>query len=208
MDREKIQEAIKNALQNKQDRKFKQTLEMIINFKGVDFKKNRLSIQIPLSKPKGKENKIIVVADEPTLYKLKDLKLYYALKPEEISKIPLKDIEKVAKKSIFLVQPQFVANVAKVWGKILGTKGNTIIPLVGDPIEAVNKAKNMVRYSTRGKFLPTIQIPVGDENSKIEDVLDNVEAILDEFDKKKIKQFIKSIYFKLTMSPPVKVKGE
>ena len=66
----------------------------------------------------------------------------------------------------------------------------------------------MIRYSIRGKFLPTIQIPIGDENSKIEDVLDNVEAILDEFDKKKIKQFIKSIYFKLTMSPPVKVKGE
>ncbi|MEM0382939.1 MAG: hypothetical protein QXD88_01510 [Candidatus Anstonellales archaeon] len=203
-----IREGLEAALAAKVKRNFLQSVEMIVNFRGVDFKKNRLTISINLPKGKGKPNNIVVVADEATVYKLKNsgLEIKYLLKPEEISNVNIKDIRKIARRGIFYVMPQFIPNVAKVWGKILGSRGNTILPLIGDPIKLVESAKNIVRFSSRGKFLPTAQFTIGAENMSIDDLYDNAMAIIEELDKRKLRSNIRSIYFKLSMSPPVKVK--
>ncbi|MEM2526487.1 MAG: hypothetical protein QXE47_02220, partial [Candidatus Anstonellales archaeon] len=184
-----IREGLEAALAAKVKRNFLQSVEMIVNFRGVDFKKNRLTISINLPKGKGKPNNIVVVADEATVYKLKNsgLEIKYLLKPEEISNVNIKDIKKIARRGIFYVMPQFIPNVAKVWGKILGSRGNTILPLVGDPIKLVESAKNIVRFSSRGKFLPTAQFTIGAENMSIDDLYDNAMAIIEELDKRKLR---------------------
>lgn len=203
-----IREGLEAALKAKVSRNFLQSVEMIVNFRGVDFKKNRLTLSINLPKGKGKANNVVVVADEATVYKIKNsgLDVKYLLRPEEVPGVNIKDIKKIAKKGIFYVMPQFIPNVAKVWGKILGSRGNTILPLVGDPIRLIESAKSIVRYSSRGKFLPTAQFTIGTENMSIDDLYDNAMAIIEELDKKKLRSNIRSIYFKLSMSPPVKVK--
>ena len=65
MDRKKITESITKALEEKGKRKFTQSLEFIINFRGVDFAKaeNRLNIDVLLPKGKGKEQKVVAFAD-------------------------------------------------------------------------------------------------------------------------------------------------
>ncbi len=203
-----IRKSIEAAMANKKNRNFVQSLEMIINFKGVDFKKNRLNLSLVLPKGKGKPNKIIVVADEVTIYKIKgaNVNVDYLLKPDEINNIDIKTVKKIAKDSVFYVMPQFIPNVAKVWGKILGTRGNTILPIVGDPVKLVEAAKHLIRYTSRGKFLPTVQLVIGTENMSIDDLYENAMYILEELDKRKLRSNIRSIYFKLSMSPPVKVK--
>ncbi|MCS7122722.1 MAG: hypothetical protein NZ908_02080 [Candidatus Micrarchaeota archaeon] len=203
-----IREGLEKAISKKIQRKFKQSVEMIVNFKGVDFKKNRFSINMILPKGRGKPNKIVVVADEATVYKLKNtgIQLDYLLKPEEVNSIDIKRIKRIAKRAIFYVMPQFIPNVAKVWGKILGSRGNTIMPLIGDPVKTVESAKNMIRYSSRGKFLPTVQFTIGTEDMSLDDLYENAMAIIEEIDKKKLRSNIRSIYFKLSMSPPVKVR--
>src|SRR3989344_4888353 len=65
MDRKKIHDAITQALTEKGSRKFTQSLEFIINFRGVDFTKaeNRLNIDILIPKGKGKEQNVVAFAD-------------------------------------------------------------------------------------------------------------------------------------------------
>lgn len=203
-----IKQTLEEALKNKKERKFKQSVEMIINFINVDFKKNRLNISVSLPKGKGKKNKIVVVADEATIYKIKNsgIEVDYLLKPEEIANINIKEIKKIARKAVFYVAPQFIPNVAKLWGKIIGSRGNTISPLVGDPVKLIESGKNMVRFSSRGKFLPTAQFHIGTEDMDIDSLYENAMTIIEELDKKKLRSNIKTIYFKLSMSPPVKVK--
>ncbi|NPA22275.1 MAG: hypothetical protein GXN92_01705 [Candidatus Micrarchaeota archaeon] len=205
MNREKILEGIKKAFEVKKPRNFVQTLEMIINFRNVDFKKNRLNIRFPLPRGKGKENKVIVVADESTLYQIKDLPVDIKLTPEEVPNFPIKELKKIAKKAVVYVQPQYIPLVAKHWGKVLGGRGNTILPFVGDPKTLIERGKNMVRIVTRGKMVPTVHVPIGTEEMSPEALADNAMAVLDELAKKNLTSNIKNIYFKFSMSPPVKV---
>ncbi len=205
MNREKIIEGIKKAFEVKVPRKFVQTLEMVVNFRNVDFRKNRLNIRFALPKGKGKPNKIIVVADESVLYQLKDLPVDIKLKPDEVPEFPIKELKKIARKAVVYVQPQHIPLVAKHWGKVLGGRGNTILPFVGDPKTLIERGRNMVRIVTRGKMVPTIHVPIGTEEMSVEDLADNAMAVLDELGKKNLTSNIKNIYFKFSMSPPVKV---
>lgn len=65
MDRKKITEAITKALEDKGKRKFTQSVELIVNFRGIDFTKaeNRLNIDVILPKGRGKEQPVVVFAD-------------------------------------------------------------------------------------------------------------------------------------------------
>src|SRR5512137_1917184 len=66
MDRKKLAEAVKKAMEEKGKRKFKQAVEIIINMRGIDFAKseNRLNLDIVLPKGKGgKELKSAVFAE-------------------------------------------------------------------------------------------------------------------------------------------------
>lgn len=205
---EEIRQGIEAAIANKKERNFIQSLEMVINFRGVDFKKNRVNLSLVLPKGKGKPNRVVVVADDVTIYKIKGagIEVDYLLKVEDVANMDVKVIKKIARDAIFYVMPQFIPNVAKVWGKMLGTRGNTILPLVGDPVKLIESAKNLVRYTSRGKFLPTIQLVIGTEKMAINELYENAMYIIEELDKKKLRSNIRSIYFKLSMSPPVKVR--
>ena len=70
MDKKKLQDALTKALEGKGKRKFTQSVELIVNFRGIDFTKpeNRLNLDIALPKGKGgKEPKIAVIGDASLL---------------------------------------------------------------------------------------------------------------------------------------------
>ena len=67
MDKKKLLEAIKKALEEKGKRKFRQSMELIVNMRGIDFSKpeNRLNLDIALPAGKGgKEPKIGIIAEQ------------------------------------------------------------------------------------------------------------------------------------------------
>ncbi|MDD5171488.1 MAG: hypothetical protein PHF60_00435 [Candidatus ainarchaeum sp.] len=66
MDKKKLADGIAKALEDKGKKKFKQSVELIINMRGIDFAKseNRLNLDIVLPKGKGgKELKSAVFAE-------------------------------------------------------------------------------------------------------------------------------------------------
>ena len=78
-------------------------------------------------------------------------------------------------------------------------------PLVGPVSVAIKNAKNRIRLSTRGKYLPVLHCPVGNENMSAEDITRNIEHVLEKLKSKVNDQNIKSMYVKLTMGKPVKI---
>ena len=66
MDQEQLTKFGAFVEENKGKRKFSQSVELAINFTGMDFSKqdNRLNMEVKLPNGKGKEHKIMVFADD------------------------------------------------------------------------------------------------------------------------------------------------
>lgn len=208
MDREKILKAVNAALEEKGKRKFLQSVELAINFKDIDFNKqeNRLNLEIPLPRGKGREQKVAVFADGQLALDAKKLGLA-VITGDEIPKLAedkgrLKELLDYE----FLAQPNLMAVVGKHLGQVLGTKGKLPKPLLGMKLEeAVERARRIVRIKSKGKYLPVVHCLVGTENMAAEELADNIEAVLDAVKAKTGEQRIKSVYVKLTMGKPHRI---
>lgn len=209
MDRKKISDALNKALEEKGKRKFKQSVEIILNFKSIDFSKpeNRLNLDIVLPKGKGaKTPKIAVIGDEGTVSDAKKAGADLTILPNEIASYAAKGkIAMLANEYSLLAQPNQMAAIAKSLGQYLGPRGKLPKPLVGRIPEAIARAKKSVRIVSKGKYLPTVQAFVGTEEMNAQDLLENTEAVYDAIKAKIPEGNIKSVYMKLTMGRAVRV---
>lgn len=210
MDRKKLTEAISKALEDKGKRKFNQSIELIINTRGVDFSKseNRVNIDILLPKGKGgKELKAAIIAEKMIADQAKKGGADLVIPPEDLSSYAEpKKLKDLAENYFLLAQPNLMGQVAKSLGQYLGKRGKLPRPIVGDVMDLINKSKNSIRVATKGKYLPVLQAFVGTEKMTAEELTDNAEAIYDTV-KNKIggEGNVKSVYVKLTMGRPIKV---
>jgi large subunit ribosomal protein L1 len=210
MDRKKLTEAINKALEDKGKRKFKQTLEIIINTRGVDFAKseNRVNIDIVLPKGKGgKALKACVIAEQQIADQAKKAGADLVITPDDISSYSdAKNLKDLAENYFLLAEPKLMAAIAKSLGQYLGKRGKLPRPIVGDVKEMINRSKNSIRVATKGKYLPVLQAFAGTEEMNPEDLAENAETVYDAV-KAKIggEGNVKSVYVKLTMGKPVKV---
>lgn len=212
MDRKKLTEALTAALSDKGKRKFPQSVELIMNFRGVDFTKpeQRLNIDISLPKGRGKEPRIIVFADGQLAVDAKNAGLEVA----SGSQIPQmaqdkKELRKLAKQSEFLAHPTLMTVVGKHMGQVLGTMGKLPKPVAGAGAaalsEAARQARAKVRMASKGKYLPVAQCLVGKEGMAIEELAENIEAVYEKVKAKVTEPNIKSVFVKLTMGKPARV---
>ncbi len=209
MDKKKITEGMQKVLEEKGKRKFKQSVEIIFNFRSIDFSKseNRLNLDIVLPKGKGaKSPKIAVVGDEGICKEVKNAGADLIILPMEIVSYAVKDkLTILANEYSILAQPNQMSIIAKNLGQYLGPRGKLPKPLIGNVKEAIEKAKKSVRIASKGKYLPTAQAFIGTEDMPINDLVDNAEVVYDSIKNKTTEGNIKSVYLKLTMSKPVKI---
>ncbi|MEM4348163.1 MAG: hypothetical protein QXN37_01190 [Candidatus Anstonellaceae archaeon] len=209
MDKKVIADAISKALQDKGKRKFLQSVEFIINFKGIDFTKaeNRLNLDIILPKGKGKPQNVIVFAEGQTALDAKNAGAAEVFDLPAIQKLATErgKLKALAKQNEFIAQPSLMIHVGKFLGQVLGSKGKLPRPITGNVKEAIDQAKRRVRLVTRGKYLPVAQCMIGSEAMSVEDLVENFEAVYDKVKTKINESSIKSIYVKLTMGKPVRV---
>lgn len=209
MDKKKITEALQKVLEEKGKRKFRQSVEIIFNFRGVNFSKseNRLNLDIALPKGKGaKAPKIAVVGDEGISNEAKKAGADLTILPTEIPSYSAKEkVAMLANEYSMLAQPNQMAAIAKNLGQYLGPRGKLPKPLIGSVKEAIEKARKSVRIASKGKYLPTAQAFVGTEDMPEGDLADNAEAIYEAIKGKIAEGNIKSVYMKLTMGKPFKI---
>ncbi|MEM3361770.1 MAG: hypothetical protein QXH71_03125 [Candidatus Anstonellaceae archaeon] len=218
MDRQEVIKSIQKLLDEyRGKRKFLQSVEAIINFRGVNFSKpeNRINLDIVLPKGRGKENPIVIFADGQTALEAKKLGIEHIFSKEDIEKLKndKKTLKQLAKKHEFLALPTMMVEIGKNLGQVLSTRGKLPRPIVGPVDLAIKQAKNKIRITNKGAYLPTVQFLIGTENMSAEDLAENLEAAYEKI-KEKIggAHLISSIYVKLTMSPAIKIalekKGE
>ncbi|MFH1520144.1 MAG: 50S ribosomal protein L1 [Candidatus Micrarchaeota archaeon] len=209
MDKKKLIEAISKILEEKGKRKFKQSVEIIINMRGIDFSKseNRLNIDIVLPKGKGgKELKSAVFAEGTMADEAKKAGADLVITPDAIpAYAESSKVSDLADNYFMLSQPNLMGAVAKSLGQYLGKRGKLPKPIIGNISDLIKRSKNSVRIVSKGKHLPVAQALIGTEIMDTDDLVDNAEAVYDALKGKVNEGNIKSVYVKLTMSKPVRV---
>jgi len=207
-----ILEAVKEARTSKK-RKFNQTFDLIVNLKNLNMKNPEhqldlfVSLHYPFKKPSfcaliGPElqtqakvfDEIILLDD---FEKYKDKKL----------------IKKLAKKhDYFIAQATIMPKVASVFGRVLGPKNKMPNPKAGcvvPPNANLKVLKERLDKTARisAKVSPMVQIAVGKENMKDEEILDNIKTIYDQIihHLPNEEQNIDSAYLKLTMGSSIEI---
>ncbi len=209
MDRKKLAEAISKALEDKGKKKFKQSVELIINMRGIDFAKseNRLNLDIVLPKGKGgKELKSAVFAEGGAADEAKKAGADLVITPDAIAgwAEPAR-VKELANNYFLLAQPNLMGAVAKSLGQSLGKRGKLPKPITGNIKEILERSRKSVRIVSKGKYLPVAQALIGTEAMESEDLLENAETVYEAVKNKVNEGNIRSVYVKLTMGKPVKV---
>src|SRR3989339_31272 len=207
MERKKLSEAVQKALDaGKGKRKFTQSMEIIINMRGIDFTKSehRLNLDIVLPKGKGgKELKAGIIAEEALANEAKkagaDLIIPPAELPNYATPAKLKDL---AQNYFLVAQPNLMSQVAKYLGQYLGKRGKLPKPAIGNINSMIVNSKKSVRIVSKGKYLPVVQALIGTEVMSTDDLIENAESVYEAVKNKVSEGNIKSVYVKLTMGNP------
>ncbi|KAA0003559.1 MAG: 50S ribosomal protein L1 [Thermoplasmata archaeon] len=210
---QEIIEAVKKALdeEHNRKRKFKQSVDLVINLKDVDMSKpaNRIDEEIQLPKGRGKKAKVGVFATGEMAVKAKG-SADIVIQPEDLEKITkdAKEAKKIAEEhDFFLAESPLMPTIGKSLGRVLAPRGKMPKPLPPDVDIApqIERLWNTVRIRSRDKL--TFHCLVGNEEMSAEDLADNIEAVLKVVEGKleRGKMNIKSAYVKTTMGSPVRV---
>ena len=210
-----LTEALKVIRENSKKRNFLQSVEMMINFTGLDMKKpqNQVNIKVELPHGTGKGSGKIAVFTKTDKFadslKNKVDLLVGEKEIEALAKNKGKVAELIVYDSLF-AEGAAMLTVAKFLGQQLAPKGKMPKPIVNVNAfdETLAQAKTQVTISNKkGKFMPVVHSVVGKEDMKDDEIVDNMlvvyESVRDVLPQKK--QNIKNIYLKMTMGAPVKV---
>ena len=215
MDEKKLKQSI-HELKQHTKKNFKQTVDLIINLKGLDLKKPEHQIELFLELPryKGKKAKICALVGPEMADSAKNGMDGFVLQPDfEKYAQNKKLIKKLASEYDFFVgQATIMPKIATVFGRVLGPKGKMPNPKAGCVVPpnanlktVHDKLMNSVKVS--GKKAPLLQTTVGNEESKDEDILENVKFVYSSvITHLPQEQFnVKSVYIKYTMGKPLRI---
>lgn len=214
IDGDGFKKAIKEAKEQAKPRKFVETVEMVVNFRNIDFKKpeNRIEVQATLPKGRGKPVKIGIFADKALAAELKKADIVdRVITKEELLQMDKKSAKKLANEfDFFLAEPPLMKEIAKRIGGVLGPRKK--MPRPAPPnVKAVETMANALRNTVivsnkKGKYLPVVHAPIGTVEMSEDDLAENAMAVYNAVVKKiPSEQNIRSIYVKTTMGPAVKV---
>ena len=216
MDKKQLQDALTQLRKEENKKNFKQTVDLIYTFKGLDLKKteNQLNFSVILKHSKGKDVKLCAFVDA----ELKDTakkNMDTVIMDEEFERYSKnkKSIKKLLDETeYFIAQANLMAQVATHFGKVLGPKGKMPNPKAGcvvPPNANLKPLADKLRQTVVIKVRtgPMVQMIVGKEDMKDDDIIDNIltldEAIVHHLPGGRAQ--VKGIYLKLTMSKPVKL---
>lgn len=194
-------------LRKEKERKFDQTIDLIINLQKFDVKKH--SINLFLNVPyKVKEKKIAAFLETKN-------KNIDTITPDEFKKYSdKKELKKLVKRfDFFIAQANLMPKVATVFGKVLGPMGKMPSPQMGIIANVDDKAmeelKNKINNTIKTRIKEaSIKLPVGKQSMKDEEIVENILAIYNVVLKEmpRQKENIKNIEIKFTMTKPQKIK--
>jgi len=209
VEKDKLVNALNEAISNSKPRKFVETVEMAVNLRNVDLKRpeNRIDTIIALPHGLGKPRKVGAFARGETALKAKEI-ADIVISPEEIDELAKnkREAKKIASQiDFFIAEAPLMPEIGKKLGPVLGPRGKIPqpIPPLADPKPFIERLKKSVKIRTRDK--PTFHAPIGRKDMDVEKIAENALEILKVVENKYEPQNIKSVYIKTTMGKAVKV---
>ena len=194
-------------LRKSEERKFNQTVDLIINLQKFDVKKQNINLFVNVP------------------YKIKDKKIagFFETKNKDIETITppefknysdKKSLKKLSKKfDFFIAQANLMPKVATAFGRFLGPSGKMPSPQLGilmDPDEKNIKAlKEKIDNSVKIKIKESsIKLAIGKQSMKDDEIAENILSVYNAIQKvlTKGKDNIKNIEIKFTMTKPQKIQ--
>ena len=194
-------------LREEKERKFKQSVDLIVNLKGVDLRKTKVNVVITIPH-KIKEKKVCGFLTE---------------KNELVQTITKPDFKKYREKTalknlvnnfdFFIAHGSLMPSVASTFGQVLGPAGKMPSPQLGIVMtESSEDIKNVLEKISKSVKIrakeASIKVSVGKENMSDEEISANVKAIYGGIVKAlpTKKENVKNVFIKFTMGKPKEIE--
>jgi large subunit ribosomal protein L1 len=208
VERARILEAVKAAIEKAPERKFSESVDITINLKNIDMAqpKNRIDETILLPNGTGRKVGIAVLGKGDITTQAREAGVDLIIGPEEIERLggaPREARQMAEKYRFFLAETSVMPQVGRFLGPRLGPRGRMPMPIPGgtDIRPIVDRLRNSVKVRTKDK--KTFHVKVGSTGMPPEQIAENVDAVL-----KKIEgaleqgsMNIRSVFVKTTMGP-------
>ena len=211
MDKELIANTLKKLKGNSPKKNFKQSIDLIINLKGLDLKKaeHNLNLFITLPHGTGKTISVCALVDADMESKAKEVCNEVILSDQFARFKGKADIKKLAgKHDFFIAQASIMPKIATVFGRFLGPRGKMPNPKLGSIVPPNANIKPLCEKLTKTVNLvtknePTLKCRVGQEDTPDDALVDNVLTIYNSVIPKLPNENhnVKSVMLKLTMGP-------
>jgi large subunit ribosomal protein L1 len=217
MDKAQLQKALKYAKENSTKRNFKQSVDLIINLKDIDLKKqdNRVDVFSLLHFERGKKLKICGLVG-PELKAQSEKAFDTTVVVDDFSKYKGKELKVLAKShDFFVAQANIMPQVASAFGRVLGPRGKMPNPKAGcvvPPNANLDALSEKLQKTLRIKVetSPLFQATIGKEDTDDAQLVDNAMTIYNSLVHAlpNDKHNVKDIYVKLTMGKAFKLGEE
>ena len=200
---------IKDAKAATKQKKFKQSIELIMSFKDIDVKKGfalNEVIQLPKTDSPAR---VCVIATGDMSEKAKQAKADSVIGTDELDKFGANKRESrkfINKYDFFLADTKVMPVVGKTLGQLLGPRGKMPTPVPFDAsIDAfLQRFRSSIKVRTRASLSASCKI--GDESMEDADLAINAHTIISAIEKKlpNGEKNMKRVIIKTTMGKPVK----
>ncbi|MFB6245205.1 MAG: 50S ribosomal protein L1 [Candidatus Nanohaloarchaea archaeon] len=207
----KFQEAVENAVEDADERNFKQSIDLVINLADIDLSdpNNRVNEDIKLPFQADEEVKIAVIGDTLVNNGEAADETVTEDELEEYFENP-KDAKKLAEEFDFLIaEAPLMPDIGQHLGQVFGPRDMMPDPMPpgSDPTDEIESLRSTV--TVRVKEQPLIQIKIGNEEQDASNVGRNAETVY-EFLTGELPEGsgnVKNVLIKTTMGPTVEVEN-
>lgn len=192
-------------LRKEKKRKFTQTVDLVMNLKNFDVRKEALNTFVEV--PHGSEKKLAA-------FFKKRSKLIDTITEEDFVKYKeMKDMKKLAKKyDAFIAVAPMMGKVATKFGRVFGPMNKMPSPQAGIVpkedeamvVAMIDKMNKSLRVKNKEM---AIKLPVGKESMSDDELEENIKAVIKGLKKKlpRGNDNVKEVLIKFTMTKPLKI---
>ncbi len=205
-----IVQMVSEAKKNQKERKFKQSLEIIMVFKDIDVKKGfAINETVQLPKKLNRPASVCVIESGDLGLKAKNANADKVVDGTQLNQIGANKRESrklINGYDFFLADTQLMANVGKTLGQFMGPRGKMPTPVpFNAPIDSIlERFRSSIRVRLRNSL--SLACKIGDESMSDDDLVANAHAVISTIEKKLPSgdKNIKKVMVKTTMGKIIK----